>query len=107
MEMAIDPTQAKTMQTPQLPPPLLRASLISTLRYRAQTDFDEQMGREGQSLSVYLKQPWYGSGASEERLGRAIRAIPESSKVRVTTKTGRLFREADGTPAGPGFDTMV
>ena len=53
--------------------------------------------------------PWYGSGASEERLGRAIRALPppDRSCVRVTTKTGRLFCEADGTPAGPGFDTMV
>lgn len=42
--------------------------------------------------------PWYGSGTSEERLGRAVQTHPEA---RVMTKVGRRFYEADGTtPAG-------
>jgi aryl-alcohol dehydrogenase-like predicted oxidoreductase len=45
--------------------------------------------------------PWYGAGSSEDRLGRALRGIPNA---RVTTKTGRLFTEPDGTPALEGFD---
>lgn len=49
--------------------------------------------------------PWYGSGASEERLGRAIvNAGTKAAEARITTKAGRLFREPDGTPALAGFD---
>jgi aryl-alcohol dehydrogenase-like predicted oxidoreductase len=48
--------------------------------------------------------PWYGSGASEERLGRALRTVDPGQGARIITKAGRLFREADGTPAGAGFD---
>ena len=54
--------------------------------------------------------PWYGAGASEERLGRAINALKErglegSDSARVVTKAGRLFREPDGTtPCLAGFD---
>jgi len=49
--------------------------------------------------------PWYGSGASEERLGRAIvNAGAKAAEARIITKTGRLFREPDGTPALAGFD---
>ena len=44
--------------------------------------------------------PWYGAGASEERLGLAVQKMPQA---RVITKTGRLFKEADGTPALVGF----
>lgn len=36
--------------------------------------------------------PWYGLGASEERLGRAVAAHPTA---RVITKAGRLIRKAD------------
>lgn len=49
--------------------------------------------------------PWYGSGASEERLGRALRHLGAAAPAaRVCTKAGRLFREADGSPARSGFD---
>ena len=51
--------------------------------------------------------PWYGSGSSEERLGRALKEamikLPNAS-IKVTTKIGRLVRSADGKPCGPGFD---
>jgi D-threo-aldose 1-dehydrogenase len=49
--------------------------------------------------------PWYGSGASEERLGRALRnAGAAGACARVTTKVGRLVRESEGSPASAGFD---
>jgi len=48
--------------------------------------------------------PWYSYGVSEERLGRAIREEGLEGRIRVYTKTGRLFSEPDGTPSGPGFD---
>jgi D-threo-aldose 1-dehydrogenase len=49
--------------------------------------------------------PWYGSGASEERLGIALRHAGVSAEsARVTTKVGRLFRESDGSAARAGFD---
>jgi aryl-alcohol dehydrogenase-like predicted oxidoreductase len=48
--------------------------------------------------------PWYGSGASEERLGRALRTVDQGQVAKVITKAGRLFREADGSSAGAGFD---
>jgi aryl-alcohol dehydrogenase-like predicted oxidoreductase len=53
--------------------------------------------------------PWYGSGASEERLGRAITELQSSGfeparAANVTTKIGRLVRSAEGgVPAVP-FD---
>ena len=46
--------------------------------------------------------PWYGAGASEERLGAALTRLAPSAKT--ITKVGRLFHEADGTPALRGFD---
>ena len=54
--------------------------------------------------------PWYGAGASEERLGRALQALTQrgltaATEARVVTKAGRLFREPDGTtPCLAGFD---
>tara|TARA_B100000795_G_scaffold213383_1_gene167046 strand:+ start:419 stop:1222 length:804 start_codon:yes stop_codon:yes gene_type:complete len=54
--------------------------------------------------------PWYGAGASEERLGRALQALTKrglaaADEARVVTKAGRLFREPDGTtPCLAGFD---
>ena len=54
--------------------------------------------------------PWYGAGASEERLGRALQALTQRGLVAaeealVVTKAGRLFREPDGTtPCLAGFD---
>lgn len=47
--------------------------------------------------------PWYGAGASEERLGRALSKLAPGAHT--ITKAGRLFSEADGTPALFGFDT--
>ena len=54
--------------------------------------------------------PWYGAGASEERLGRALQALTQrglaaAEEALVVTKAGRLFREPDGTtPCLAGFD---
>jgi D-threo-aldose 1-dehydrogenase len=50
--------------------------------------------------------PWYGAGASEERLGQALNALPDELRadLLVITKAGRLFRDEDGMPCGPGFD---
>lgn len=53
--------------------------------------------------------PWYGAGASEERLGRAVAALPSGSakaNVRLITKAGRLYREPPGgtEPCLAGFD---
>lgn len=49
--------------------------------------------------------PWYGAGACEERLGRALHEEGLVNSVRVFTKAGRLYSEpVDGTPSGPGFD---
>mmetsp|Transcript_31550 Transcript_31550/g.86943 ORF Transcript_31550/g.86943 Transcript_31550/m.86943 type:complete len:377 (+) Transcript_31550:53-1183(+) len=48
--------------------------------------------------------PWYGSGTSEERLGRALLKVPQDVGVRVFTKAGRLFRDPDGAPCLAGFD---
>lgn len=49
--------------------------------------------------------PWYGAGASEERLGLAVaKWLP---KVRVITKTGRLVRQSDGeTPCPASFQEL-
>ncbi|CAK0907381.1 unnamed protein product, partial [Prorocentrum cordatum] len=57
--------------------------------------------------------PWYGAGAGEERLGRAVAGLPASSGARIFTKTGRLVRMPDGvTPCtvgaqGPAFGDRV
>ena len=54
--------------------------------------------------------PWYGAGASEERLGRALQVLTQrgltgADEALVVTKVGRLFREPDGTtPCVAGFD---
>eukprot|EP00966_Prymnesium_polylepis_P128786 2978552-Prymnesium_polylepis.1 len=45
--------------------------------------------------------PWYGAGASEERLGRAVQAMPNA---RIITKVGRRFQEPSGAPSLAGFD---
>lgn len=56
--------------------------------------------------------PWYGSGASEERLGRALRELQEAGfppaldGVRVTTKVGRLVRTPDGEVPAVPFDAQ-
>eukprot|EP00315_Gephyrocapsa_oceanica_P010603 CAMPEP_0185286098 /NCGR_PEP_ID=MMETSP1363-20130426/2077_1 /TAXON_ID=38817 /ORGANISM="Gephyrocapsa oceanica, Strain RCC1303" /LENGTH=609 /DNA_ID=CAMNT_0027881895 /DNA_START=97 /DNA_END=1926 /DNA_ORIENTATION=+ len=49
--------------------------------------------------------PWYGAGASEERLGGAIAALSEEQRqtLRVGTKAGRLYTEADGREATSPF----
>lgn len=51
--------------------------------------------------------PWYGFGASEERLGRALQKLSPTqlSEVRLITKAGRLIRRPDGTPAVGSIDT--
>lgn len=48
--------------------------------------------------------PWYGSGASETRLARALGEIRPSTPVSINTKAGRLIRHADGSPAVEPFD---
>jgi len=50
--------------------------------------------------------PWYGAGASEERIGRAIAALPngERERVRLGTKAGRVYAEADGSDATSSFE---
>jgi len=48
--------------------------------------------------------PWYGAGASEERLGKAIIAEGLEREILVHTKIGRLFTEQDGSVAGPKFN---
>lgn len=54
--------------------------------------------------------PWYGSGASEERLGRALCELREAGfppaldGVRVATKVGRLVRTSDGQAPMVPFD---
>lgn len=51
--------------------------------------------------------PWYGAGASEERLGQALRVLSPETRagLLVHTKAGRLFREAaSGAPCVRGFD---
>lgn len=49
--------------------------------------------------------PWYGAGACEERLGRALREEGLANSVRLFTKAGRLYSEpGTGAPSGPGFD---
>eukprot|EP00933_Yihiella_yeosuensis_P026794 TRINITY_DN20820_c0_g1_i1.p1 TRINITY_DN20820_c0_g1~~TRINITY_DN20820_c0_g1_i1.p1 ORF type:complete len:372 (-),score=76.94 TRINITY_DN20820_c0_g1_i1:104-1219(-) len=51
--------------------------------------------------------PWYGSGASEERLGRAVKSLSAdlASKIRLITKAGRLVREpVTSEPCLSGFD---
>jgi len=47
--------------------------------------------------------PWYGAGASEERLGRALLEL-QGEGVKVTTKVGRLVRSLDGKPPAVPFD---
>jgi D-threo-aldose 1-dehydrogenase len=48
--------------------------------------------------------PWYGGGAAEERLGRALASVSNTQQVKVGTKVGRLLWEHDGAPALAGFD---
>ncbi|CAB9496301.1 L-galactose dehydrogenase [Seminavis robusta] len=57
--------------------------------------------------------PWYGAGAAEERMGRAIKALAADadSKLRIGTKAGRIFFEPPISgnnralvPALAGFD---
>ena len=52
--------------------------------------------------------PWYGSGASEERLGRALLELQREGflPARVVTKVGRLVRSIDGTPPAIPFDAF-
>lgn len=47
--------------------------------------------------------PAYGSGAAEERLGRAVQKLVPSA-AGVVTKAGILFRDPDGTPSISSFD---
>lgn len=47
--------------------------------------------------------PWYGAGAAEERLGRAVQKLAPGS-AKVITKAGRLFRNPDGGPSISSFD---
>ena len=57
------------------------------------------------SIVEFDTAPWYGAGASEERLGRALARLRPGPSCLVITKAGRLFREPDGaTPCRAGFD---
>jgi D-threo-aldose 1-dehydrogenase len=80
-----------------LRPDLGRANAVATVRAAIEAGIRE-----------FDTAPWYGAGASEERLGQVLLALPDElrAELLVITKAGRLFREAEtGGLCGPGFNS--
>lgn len=69
----------------------------------AQTTHEIVMRAYALGIRLFDTAPLYGSGASERRMGAALRQLPRDAIV-VATKVGRLIRPADGGTLKAVFD---